>query len=51
MRGDEPIDIDSLRGRDCYAGLDVSSTGDITAFSLVFPPEDEDGKYVVVPYF
>ena len=51
MRGDEPIDIDSLRGRDCYAGLDLSSTGDITAFSLVFPPEDEDGKYVVVPYF
>ena len=42
---------ESLRGRICYGGLDLSSTTDITAFVLVFPPLDEDDKYVVLPYF
>ena len=42
---------ESLRGRVCYGGLDLSSTTDITAFVLVFPPLDEDDKYVVLPYF
>ena len=40
-----------LEGRVCYGGLDLSSTTDITAFVLVFPPEDEDDKYMVLPYF
>ncbi|MCI7107114.1 terminase large subunit [Dorea longicatena] len=51
MRGNEPIDMDALAGRDCYAGLDLSSTGDITALVLIFPPRDEDEKYVLLPYF
>lgn len=51
MRGNAPIDMDALEGRDCYAGLDLSSTGDITAFVLMFPPEKDDGKYIVLPYF
>ncbi|MGN8806332.1 MULTISPECIES: terminase large subunit [unclassified Blautia] len=51
MKGSEPIDMDSLLGRDCYAGLDLSSTGDITALVLMFPPRDEDEKYVVLPFF
>lgn len=51
MRGNEKIDMDALEGRDCYAGLDLSSTGDITAFVLMFPPRDEDEKYIVLPYF
>lgn len=50
-RGDLPIDIDSLHGRECYGGLDLSSTSDITAFVLVFPPRTEDEKYIVVPFF
>lgn len=29
---------DELEGRVCYGGLDLSSTTDITAFVLVFPP-------------
>ena len=45
------IDIDSLRGRECYGGLDLSSTTDITAFVLVFPPRREDEKYIILPYF
>lgn len=39
-----------LEGRVCYGGLDLSSTTDITAFSLVFPPIDEGDKYQVLPY-
>lgn len=46
-----PVDLDSLRGRLCYGGLDLSSTTDITAFVLVFPPRDEDEKFIVLPYF
>lgn len=40
-----------LEGRECYGGLDLSSTTDITAFVLVFPPEDEEEKYYVLPFF
>ena len=44
-------DEDDLEGRVCYGGLDLSSTTDITAFVLVFPPMDEDDKYIILPYF
>ena len=46
-----PVDPEELEGRVCYGGLDLSSTTDITAFVLVFPPRDEMDKYVVLPYF
>lgn len=39
------VNEDDLEGRVCYGGLDLSSTTDITAFVLVFPPLDEDDKY------
>lgn len=47
------IDFDEsfLEGRVCYGGLDLSSTTDITAFSLVFPPIPEGDKYYILPYF
>ena len=45
------VDRERLKGRICYGGLDLSSTTDITAFVLVFPPEDEDGKYEILPFF
>ena len=32
------IDLEKLRGRKCYGGLDLSSKLDISAFVLVFPP-------------
>lgn len=44
-------DEEELHGRVCYGGLDLSSTSDLTAFVLVFPPTDESGKYIVLPYF
>ncbi len=40
-----------LEGRACYAGLDLSSTSDLTAMVLVFPPRDEEEQYIVVPHF
>lgn len=49
--GNKPIDMEALKGRDCYAGLDLSSTDDITAFVLMFPPRTEDEKYIMLPFF
>ena len=46
-----PVDAESLEGRVCYGGLDLSSTMDITAFVLVFPPTEEDEPFAVLPYF
>ncbi|MGF7184722.1 phage terminase large subunit-like protein [Desulfitispora alkaliphila] len=46
-----PVDLEELKGRVCYGGLDLSSTTDITAFVLVFPPEDEEDKYQILPFF
>ena len=49
--GDKPIDLEALKGRDCYGGLDLSSTGDITAFVLMFPPRSEYEYYIMLPFF
>lgn len=45
------VNEEELKGRVCYGGLDLSSTTDITAFVLVFPPLDEDDKFQILPYF
>ena len=45
------VDPAELEGRVCYGGLDLSSTTDISAFVLVFPPRDDTEKYMVLPYF
>lgn len=41
----------ALEGRECYAGLDLSSTSDLTAFVLIFPPRDEEEPYTILPFF
>lgn len=43
------IDPDELIGRECFAGLDISSTRDLTSLVLVFP--DDDGGFTVLPFF
>ena len=48
---DFAVDPEALKGRECYGGLDLSSSTDVTAFVLVFPPKDEDDKYIILPYF
>ncbi|HEO4069027.1 TPA: terminase large subunit [Streptococcus agalactiae] len=50
-KGNAPIDYEALKGRDCYAGLDLSSTSDITAFVLVFPPRYSEENYIILPFF
>lgn len=42
---------DDLKGRQCYGGLDLSTKTDLTAFVLVFPPQESDEPYKVLPYF
>ena len=46
-----PVDERELLGRECYGGLDLSSSIDITAFVLVFPPRNDTEKYILLPYF
>lgn len=48
---DFEVDAEKLKGRECYGGLDLSSSTDITAFVLVFPPLNENDKYIVLPFF
>lgn len=44
-------ELPDLRGRTCFGGLDLSSTTDIAAYVLCFPPEEENEPYWLVPYF
>ena len=46
-----PVSERELEGRVCYGGLDLSSTTDLTSFVLVFPPEDDEGKYEILPFY
>ena len=45
------VDPYALEGRACYAGLDLSSTSDLTALVLAFPPTSEDEPYIALPFF
>lgn len=41
----------ALAGRRCFAALDVSSTRDVTALVLLFPPEGSETKWRVICRF
>ena len=43
-----PVNLEHLRGRPCFGGLDLSTTTDITALAWVFPPEQDDGLWHVL---
>ena len=45
---DGPVDLEQLRGRPCFGGLDLSTTTDVTALAWVFPPEQDDGLWHVL---
>ena len=45
------VEPEALRGRICYCGLDLSSTTDVTAFVLVFPPMGDKDNFIVLPFF
>ena len=44
-----PVDVDSLKGRRCFAGLDLSASRDLTALILAFA--DDDGAIDILPFF
>lgn len=50
-KGGKKFDPDMLKGRRCFGGLDLASTRDLTAYSLVFPPTDEDPEWRVLVWF
>lgn len=43
--------VQSLHGRRCYGGLDLSSTQDLTALVLLFEPDFDDPYWRIFPYF
>ncbi|MEI7672330.1 MAG: terminase TerL endonuclease subunit [Deltaproteobacteria bacterium] len=47
----DPVDLDSLKGRKCYGGLDLASKIDLAAFLLVFPPLEDGGTWDIVAKF
>jgi len=49
--GELPFEAADLEGRPCYGGLDLASTTDVAAFVLMFPPEDPDEPWAVLPRF
>ena len=44
-------DLEILRGRACYLGLDLSANKDLTCLVAIFPPTDNDPKYRVLCEF
>jgi phage terminase large subunit-like protein len=41
----DPVDEKDLEGRECWGGLDLSQTTDLTAWALLFPPSIADPKW------
>ena len=46
-----PVDPELLKGRRCFGGLDLSSKIDVTAWVLLFPPDERDELWRVLPRF
>ena len=49
MENSEPFDIKQLDGKECWGGLDLASTRDLSSLVLLFPMDD--GKFVILPFF
>lgn len=45
------IDLESLKGRLCVGGLDLAKRIDLNALTLIFPPLEKGGKYIIVTKF
>lgn len=49
-RGKAPLDKASLKGRRCFAALDLAKVNDISALALVFPPAEASEPWKVLLY-
>lgn len=47
--GNQPIDMAALEGRQCWLGVDLSSSTDLTVIVAAF--RDDDGGFTIVPWF
>jgi phage terminase large subunit-like protein len=45
------IDLNSLKGRDCYGGLDLSKSQDFSSLCLIFPPINDEIQFICLYYF
>lgn len=50
-KGGKKFDPALLKGRRSFGGLDLASTRDLVAYSLVFPPEEEEEDWYVLVWF
>jgi phage terminase large subunit-like protein len=50
-QGSVPVDREALRGRTCYAALDLSGKHDLTACVLAFPSDDDEPVFDLLPFF
>jgi phage terminase large subunit-like protein len=48
---DDSVNEDDLLGCYCYAGLDLAQVSDLSAFALLFPPQDEFKKWQLLVRF
>ncbi len=46
-----PLDIEMMTGLPCFSALDLSSTRDLTALALLWPPEAESDTWKLIPRF
>ena len=49
-KADREIWLEQMRGKLCYGGVDLSTSRDMTAFVLLFPPQPGLDAAVLVPY-
>ncbi len=47
----QPVPIEELKGEPCFAGLDLSSTTDISAWLMLFPPTEKRPRYDILCRF
>lgn len=50
-KGAQPVDIEELAGRVCYAGLDLASTVDLASLVLDFPDGEDPECHDVLAWF
>lgn len=45
MKSFQKIDLSDFKGEECYIGVDLSAVSDLTAVSLLFPPNPDREKF------
>lgn len=45
-----PVNLNDLKGRVCYGGIDLAAVRDLTAFALFFPAQNENDKHILLTW-